>query len=159
VSAGDIRSAPTRRFLVRNDPFNAIAIVITVLIGALALITAGAIDFNMIGAGAEAHNIIAATTLAAVGVRAQRVIRLFELPQFLGLKRSQINELIKDGRLHPFSITPGGRAKVVTEHEVIELQKAAIEAVAATPAPVKEIAPNRKRRLTREARPTVGEGT
>jgi hypothetical protein len=85
---------------------------------------------------------------------AQRVIRLSELPLYLGLKKSQIAEAVKKGWLHPFSPLPDARAKVVTEAEVIALQqKAMAEAAeaAAANAPAKEIAPNRKRRLAREA--------
>jgi hypothetical protein len=82
----------------------------------------------------------------------QRVIRVGELPLYLGLKRSQICEAIKAGWLHPFTPVPGARAKVVTEAEVIALQQRAMtEAAVAATAPVKEIAPNRKRRLAREA--------
>jgi hypothetical protein len=62
--------------------------------------------------------------------RLQRVIRLHALGPYLGVTRSVIQELVKQGKLHPFSIT-GQRAKVVTEAEVIELQtKAQAEAKA-----------------------------
>jgi hypothetical protein len=92
--------------------------------------------------------VIAAATI--LGVRAERVIRLHELPAFLGVRRSQVNEAIKKGLLHPRPAYPGARAMVVTETEVIALQAAATaEAEAAATAPTKEIAPNRKRRLTR----------
>ena len=37
-------------------------------------------------------------TTAAVDIRAKRVIRLHELPAFLGVKRSQISEAIRAGR-------------------------------------------------------------
>jgi hypothetical protein len=57
--------------------------------------------------------------------RAQRVIRLHKLPDFLGIQRSQIDALVKAGKLHPFSIT-GSRAKCVSEDEVIELQEKAL---------------------------------
>ena len=56
--------------------------------------------------------------------RPQRVIRLARLPAFLGLGRTAIQRLVDEGRLHPFSIS-GRRAKVVTEDEVIKLQKEA----------------------------------
>jgi len=63
--------------------------------------------------------------------RPQRVIRLSQLPQYLGVQRSVIQTMIAEGRLHPFNLT-GGRAKVVTEAEVIELQtKAQAEAAKA----------------------------
>ena len=58
------------------------------------------------------------------GKRAQRVIRLHKLPAYLGVERSVIDDLVKRGLLHPFSIT-GKRAKVVTEDEVAELQEQA----------------------------------
>jgi predicted DNA-binding transcriptional regulator AlpA len=89
---------------------------------------------------------------AILGVRAERVIRLHELPDFLGVQRSQVNEAIKKGLLHPRPAYPGARAMVVTESEVAALQAAAAaEAQATTTAPAKEIAPNRKRRLARAA--------
>jgi predicted DNA-binding transcriptional regulator AlpA len=89
--------------------------------------------------------------MTVIGARAERVIRLHELPAFLGVKRSQINGAIRAGLLHPISVIPGGRSKCVTESEVIALQQRAIAKAAAATAPVKEIAPNRKRRLAREA--------
>ncbi len=67
---------------------------------------------------------------AAVGIRAQRVIRLHELPAFLGVRRSQISEAIRAGLLHPFTVIPGGRSKCVTEAEVAGLQQQAIAAAA-----------------------------
>lgn len=60
--------------------------------------------------------------------RAQRVIRLNQLPQYLGNRQTMNDELVRLGLLHPFSLSPGGRSKVVTEDEVIGLQKAAMEA-------------------------------
>jgi hypothetical protein len=57
--------------------------------------------------------------------RARRVIRLHRLPAFLGVERSQIDALVKEGRLHPFSIT-GRRSKVVFEDEVAALQAKAM---------------------------------
>ncbi len=60
--------------------------------------------------------------------RAQRVIRLHQLTDYLGNKTTQNEELIRLGLLHPFSLSPGGRSKVVTEDEVIELQEHAMAA-------------------------------
>lgn len=62
--------------------------------------------------------------------RAVRVIRLHALPAFLGVQRSQVAELVKQGKLHPFSIT-GKRALVVSEDEVVALQTAAMAKAAA----------------------------
>jgi predicted DNA-binding transcriptional regulator AlpA len=93
--------------------------------------------------------VIAAVAVAALGVRAERTIRLHELPTFLGVQRSQVNELIKKKLLHPRPAYPGARAMVVTESEVITLQQAAAaEAEAKTDAGEKpiEIAPNRNRK-------------
>ena len=74
---------------------------------------------------------------------AMRVIRLHELPTFLGVRRSQISEAIRAGLLHPFTVIPGGRSKVVTEAEVIALQQqamaeaaAAAEAATVKPVPI-----------------------
>ena len=55
--------------------------------------------------------------------RARRVIRLNQLPAFLGNKQTQNEELDSLGLLHPFSLSPGGRSKVVFEDEVVVLQK------------------------------------
>jgi hypothetical protein len=63
-------------------------------------------------------------------MRPKRVIRLSKLPAFLGCERSRIDQFIRDGLLHPFSLT-GARAKVVTEDEIAELQAKAIAAAAA----------------------------
>jgi hypothetical protein len=60
--------------------------------------------------------------------RAARVIRLNQLPHYLGNKQTNNDELVRLGLLHPFSLSPGGRSKVVTEDEVIELQEIAKEA-------------------------------
>jgi predicted DNA-binding transcriptional regulator AlpA len=93
--------------------------------------------------------------MAILGARPERTIRLHELPVFLGVQRSQVNELIKKGLLHPRPAYPGARAQVVTEAEVVALQKAAAaeaEAKAAADEGPIEIAPNRgKRRRVREA--------
>jgi hypothetical protein len=59
---------------------------------------------------------------------AKPVIRLNHLPRFLGNKETQNAELVRLGLLHPFSLSPGGRSKVVYEDEVIELQEAAEKA-------------------------------
>jgi hypothetical protein len=60
--------------------------------------------------------------------RAQRVIRLNQLPHFLGNKQTNNDELVRLGLLHPFSLSPGGRSKCVTEDEIIMLQEAAMAA-------------------------------
>jgi hypothetical protein len=60
--------------------------------------------------------------------RAQRVVRLYKLPDYLGTKQTQNDKLIELGLLRPFSLSPGGRAKVVTEANIAELQEAAQEA-------------------------------
>lgn len=56
--------------------------------------------------------------------RPQRVIRVSKLPQYLGVQRSVIQDMIRRGLLTPFNLT-GGRSKVVTEQQVIELQQKA----------------------------------
>jgi predicted DNA-binding transcriptional regulator AlpA len=116
----------------------AIVVILLAGAGALALITMPW-DQNCLDTFTVAMTVI--------GARAERVIRLHELPAFLGVKRSQINEAIRAGLLHPISVIPGGRSKCVTESEVIALQQQAIAEAAAATGPVKEIAPNRKRRL------------
>jgi len=70
-----------------------------------------------------------------VSPAAMRVIRLHELPAFLGVRRSQINEAVRAGWLHPFTPIPGGRGKVVTEAEVIALQQRAMAEAAAAAEP------------------------
>jgi hypothetical protein len=60
--------------------------------------------------------------------RASRVIRLHMLGQFTGSRQTQNDELVRLGLLHPYSLSPGGRSKVVDEDEVIELQDAAKKA-------------------------------
>jgi predicted DNA-binding transcriptional regulator AlpA len=57
--------------------------------------------------------------------RARRVIRLSQLPGFLGVQRSAIDDLVKRGLLHPFNLTDGGRSKVVFEDEIAALQEKA----------------------------------
>jgi hypothetical protein len=63
-------------------------------------------------------------------IRARKVLRLHRLPNFLGLQRSQINELVKAGLLHPFKPYPSARAQVVLEDEIIGLQKTGMEVAA-----------------------------
>jgi hypothetical protein len=60
--------------------------------------------------------------------RAQRVIRKHRLPDYLGAKETTLNVLRDLGLLRLFSMTPGGRAQVATEDNIIELQEAAKEA-------------------------------
>jgi predicted DNA-binding transcriptional regulator AlpA len=120
-------------------------VVVTVLI-----VAAASIALATTSAGWD-HIGLAIAASAVLGARAERVIRLHELPAFLGVRKSQINEAIKAGLLHPRPAYPGARAIVVTEAEVVALQQqAAAEAAAAATTPV-EIPPNRKRRLAREA--------
>ena len=58
--------------------------------------------------------------------RAKRVVRLSALSQYLGVGRTAIQNMIDAGLLHPFCPTgKGGRAKVVFEDEVAELQEMA----------------------------------
>ena len=60
--------------------------------------------------------------------RAKLVIRKHKLPEYLGAEETTINQLRDLGLLTFFSLTPGGRAQVVTEDEVAALQEAALEA-------------------------------
>jgi hypothetical protein len=64
--------------------------------------------------------------------RPVRVIRLHKLPEYLGVERTAIKQMIDDNKLHPFTMTPNGRAKVVTEDEVAKLQQ---QRMAAEPRP------------------------
>jgi hypothetical protein len=50
------------------------------------------------------------------------VIRVRDLPGFLGVQRTQIDLLVKSGVLKPFSMSPGGRASVVFAEDVAQLQ-------------------------------------
>lgn len=125
---------------------------LTALIGAIVLITTGAVDLSTIAD----HNTITIAG-AVLGVRAQRVLRLHQLPDYLGLRRSQISELVKAGLLHPFAITPNGRPKVVLEDEVAALQASAIEtaraAATSKPGPLpKSLRGKSSKRETDEAR-------
>jgi hypothetical protein len=60
--------------------------------------------------------------------RARRVVRLNQLHHYTGNKQTQNDELIRLGLLRTYSLSPGGRSKVVDEDEVIALQEAAKEA-------------------------------
>jgi hypothetical protein len=122
---------------------------------AAAILIITAVAFALTPTSYAVDSLTVAMTIGIVS-GAQRVIRMCDLPLYLGLKKSQIAEAVKKGWLHPFSPLPGSRAKVVTEAEVVTLQQrglteAAAVAAAAANAPAKEIAPNRKRRLAREA--------
>ena len=94
----------------------------------VAIFAVAALLIVSIGAPALTTHIDPFTTMvamAAVGVRAERVIALYALSDFLGVRRSQIAEAVKRGLLHPF--TPlGGRRKVVLESEVAALQARAM---------------------------------
>jgi hypothetical protein len=64
--------------------------------------------------------------------RAKRVIRVGRLGDYTGNKPTQSAALVKQltelGLLHPYSMSPGGRAKIIDEDEIIALQEAAREA-------------------------------
>jgi len=63
-------------------------------------------------------------TFTGTGKRARRVIRRSKLPQYLGVQRSTIDEMIEKDLLHPFCPTgEDGRAQVVFEDEIAELQE------------------------------------
>lgn len=55
----------------------------------------------------------------------QRVIRLADLPNFVGLKRTQIDALIKSGKF-PRPVKLSKRAKAWLEREIVEWQTARI---------------------------------
>ena len=58
------------------------------------------------------------------GKRARRVIRRNKLPQFLGVGRSTIDEMVEKGLLRLFCPTgEDGRAQVAFEDEIAELQE------------------------------------
>jgi hypothetical protein len=44
------------------------------------------------------------------------------LHAYLGVCRSQVDEMVKNGLLHPYNVS-GGRSKVVDEAEVATLQE------------------------------------
>jgi len=53
-----------------------------------------------------------------------RVIRLSELPAYVGLQRTQIDELIRRGEFpRPMKLSDTGRAKGWLEHEIIAWQQ------------------------------------
>jgi prophage regulatory protein len=53
-----------------------------------------------------------------------KIIRLRELPDYVGLKRSQIDALIIKGEFpRPIKLSDGGRAKGWLEHEIIAWQQ------------------------------------
>ena len=57
-----------------------------------------------------------------------RIIRLRELPTWVGLQRSQIDELISNGEFpKPIKLNDTGRAKGWLEHEIIEWQQKRIK--------------------------------
>jgi prophage regulatory protein len=60
--------------------------------------------------------------------RLQRVVRKFALPAFVGLKRTQIDELIKNDRSFPKPIKLSQRAIAWLEDELIDWQQARIAA-------------------------------
>lgn len=61
--------------------------------------------------------------------RLNRMFRLRDLPQFVGLRRTQISELIKAGKFpEPIPLTDGGRAVAWLEHDLIAWQNARIAA-------------------------------
>jgi prophage regulatory protein len=81
------------------------------------------------------------TTLLAAGVdaapvdRLNRLYRLRDLPQFVGLRRTQISELIKAGQFpKPIPLSDSGRAVAWLEDDLIAWQGARIAARDATAA-------------------------
>ena len=61
--------------------------------------------------------------------RLNRVYRLRELPQFVGLRRTQIAELIKGGHFpKPIQLSDSGRAVAWLEHDLIAWQTGRIAA-------------------------------
>jgi prophage regulatory protein len=61
--------------------------------------------------------------------RLNRMYRLRELPQFVGLRRTQIGELIKAGQFpKPIQLSDGGRAVAWLEADLIAWQHARIAA-------------------------------
>jgi prophage regulatory protein len=61
------------------------------------------------------------------------MFRLSDLPQFVGLRRTQIGELIKAGEFpKPISLSDGGRAVAWLEGDLIAWQHARIAARNAT---------------------------
>jgi prophage regulatory protein len=61
--------------------------------------------------------------------RLSRMFRLADLPQFVGLRRTQIGELIKAGEFpKPIPLSDGGRAVAWLEADLIAWQNARIAA-------------------------------
>jgi prophage regulatory protein len=61
--------------------------------------------------------------------RLNRIFRLSELPQFVGLRRTQIGELIKGGEFpKPISLSDNGRALGWLESDLLAWQNARIAA-------------------------------
>ena len=61
--------------------------------------------------------------------RLNRMYRLRDLPQFVGLRRTQIGELIKAGEFpKPVPLSDNGRAVAWLEHDLITWQTARISA-------------------------------
>jgi hypothetical protein len=56
---------------------------------------------------------------SAMAKKAKTVIPWHTLPKYLGLRRSQLQELADQDLLHPFLMNPFGRKKVVYEEEVV----------------------------------------
>jgi predicted DNA-binding transcriptional regulator AlpA len=55
--------------------------------------------------------------------RLNRMYRLRDLPQFVGLRRTQIGELMRTGEFpRPVPLSDGGRAVAWLEHELIAWQ-------------------------------------
>ena len=68
-----------------------------------------------------------------------RLYRPRDLPEFVGLRRTQIAELIKAGKFpKPVPLSDGGRAKAWLESELIDWQKDRIAARDERKAPVVE---------------------
>jgi prophage regulatory protein len=61
--------------------------------------------------------------------RLNRMYRLRDLPQFVGLRRTQIGELIKLGKFpRPVSLSDGGRAVAWLESDLLSWQNTRIAA-------------------------------
>jgi len=60
-------------------------------------------------------------------VALNKLIRLIELPQYVGLKRTQIEQLIADGQFpQPIKLSDTGRAKAWLECELLDWQNSRI---------------------------------
>jgi prophage regulatory protein len=67
--------------------------------------------------------------------RLNRLFRLKDLPQYCGLRRTQISELVKAGQFpKPIPLSDSGRAVAWLEHDLIAWQSARIAARNATEA-------------------------